>query len=180
MLTPIPGFYINLPVGGIAALFLALIDIPEQTRKAPLSLAFLRSILPRFDLVGFALFAPASVMLLLALQFGSGSRGWSSSEVIGLFCGAGATAVAFVVWERRKGDDAMAPPSMVRRRVVWASCLNFGLLLTMVVVASSFLPIYLQSVKGLSPTMSGVYMLAGILTQLVFVIVSGALGEDAI
>lgn len=157
-----------------------MLAIPEQKPKTPVSMAFLRAALPRFDLAGFALFAPASIMLLLALQFGSGDYGWSSSHVIGLFCGAGATALVFVFWERRKGEDAMIPLSMVRRRVVWTSCLNFGLLMTMVAVGSNFMPIYLQSVKGLSPTMSGVYLLASILSQLLFIIVSGALGEDGI
>lgn len=172
-----PGFYINLPIGAIAALFLAIINIPEQTTKTPVSPAFLRSILPRFDLVGFVLFAPASIMLLLALQFGAGDYGWKSSEVIGLFCGAGGGAVVFLLWERRAGADAMVPLAMVRRRVVWASCLNLAFFTSAVIVGSNFMPIYLQSVRGLSPTMSGVYLLASILTQLVFVIVAGALGK---
>lgn len=116
-------------------------------------------------------------MLLLALQFGSGDYSWDSSEVIGLFCGAGATAIVFVFWERRMGDDAMIPLPMVRQTVVWASSLNFALLMLAVIVGSNFMPIYLQSVKALSPTMSGVYMLASILSQLIFIISSGALGK---
>lgn len=173
----ISGFYINLPIGGVSAIFLAAITIPEQTPKSPISIPFLRSVLPRFDLVGFALFAPASIMLLLALQLSASDYAWDSSEVIGLFCGAGATALVFVYWEYRTGDDAMIPFSMVRRRVIWASCLNFALLMTMLVVGNSFMPIYLQSVKWLSPTMSGVYLLASILSQLLFVIVCGALSK---
>lgn len=72
----------------------------------------------------------------------------------------------------------MVPLGMLRRRVVWASCLNFALLLSVVIVGSNFMPIFLQSVKGLSPTMSGVYLLASILTQLAFVILAGALGKE--
>ena len=171
------GFYINLPLGGAAALFIGLIAIPDQIPKGPVSLALLKSLLPRFDLAGFALFAPASVMLLLALQFGAGEYGWDSSEVIGLFVGAGVTALIFLAWEWKMGDEAMLPFSMICQRVVWTSALNFSLLVLTAVVGSNFMPIYLQSVRGLSPTMSGVYMLAQILPGIMFILISGALGK---
>lgn len=169
------GFYINLPLGGAAALFVGLVAIPDQIPKEPVCWAFLKSLLPRFDLPGFGLFAPASVMLLLALQFGAGEYGWDSSEVIGLFVGAGVTALIFLAWEWKMGDEAMLPLSMISQRVVWTSALNFSLLILTSIVASNFMPIYLQSVKGLSPTMSGVYMLAQILPGIMFILISGAL-----
>lgn len=168
-------FYINLPLGGVAGLFLVLITIPDQIPKERITLPYLRSLLPYFDLTGFALFAPASIMFLLALQWGAADYGWSSSQVIGLFCGAGATAIVFLVWEWRVGDNAMIPLNIIGQRVVWASCLNFALLMTTVIVGSNFMPIFLQSVRGLGPTMSGVYMLGAILSQTFFIIFSGAL-----
>lgn len=172
-------FYINLPLGGLAALFMIFTTIPDQIAKEPISLPYLRSLLPYFDLTGFALFAPASIMFLLALQWGAESYGWSSSEVIGLFCGAGATAVVFAIWEWRVGEHAMIPPGVIKQRVVWSSCLNTALLMTTIIVGSNFMPIFLQSVKGLSPTMSGVYMLGAILSQMIFVVLSGALSESS-
>lgn len=176
-LTRALGFYINLPLGGLAGLFIILTNIPDQTPKQPPTLPYLRSLLPHFDLTGFALFAPAAIMFLLALHFGAGDYGWNSSEVIGLFCGAAAAAAVFVFWERRMGDDAMIPLPMVRQTVVWASSLNFALLMLSATVGSNFIPIYLQSVKGLSPTMSGTYMLASILPQILFIFLSAALGK---
>lgn len=170
------GFYINLPLGGLAALFLVFIHIPDQTPKSPISLSFLRQLLPLFDLTGFALFAPAVTMFLLGLQFGSESYGWGSSEVIGLFCGAAATLALFLFWEHRMGDQAMIPLELVRQRVMWTSCLNMGFLMTVVIGGSSFMPIYFQSVKGFSPVMSGVHMLGSILSQVFFILLSGALG----
>lgn len=153
-----------------------LVSVPEQMAKQPPSLAYIRSLIPHFDLTGFALFAPASIMFLLALQFGAGEYGWNSSEVIGLFCGAGVTAIIFGLWERRMGDEAMIPFPMVRQKIMWSSSLSYALLMSSIVVGSNFVPIFLQSVKGLSPTMSGVYMLATIIPQLILVIISGALG----
>lgn len=168
-------FYINLPMGGLAAIFLFFITVPEQIPKKPISGPYLMSLLPRFDLTGFVIFAPASIMILLALQWGAGDYGWNSSQVIGLFCGGGVLAILFVFWERHMGDDAMIPPSMVSLTVVWSSAMFFALLMVVVIVGSNFLPIYLQSIKGLSPTMSGVYMLASIISQLICILISGAL-----
>lgn len=171
-------FYINLPLGGLAAIFIILINIPEQIPKSPITRAFLHSLLPKFDLTGFALFAPASIMLLLALQFGSGEYGWDSSEVIGLFCGAGAGVIIFLLWEWRVGEEAMIPLAMFGKRVVYSSSLSLGLVMTTVIGGSNFMPLYLQSVQNLSPTMSGVYMLASILSQLTFILISGSLGAQ--
>lgn len=171
-------FYVNLPLGGVVALFMLPISIPEQIHKEPITLPYLRTLLPYFDLIGFALFAPASIMFLLALQWGAESYGWSSSEVIGLFCGAGVTAIIFGVWEWRVGDHAMIPPVVIKNTIVWTSCLCFALLMITITVGSNFMPIFLQSVKGLSPTMSGVYMLGAVLSQLFFILLSGALRKS--
>ncbi|KAI0118955.1 putative MFS multidrug transporter [Daldinia grandis] len=168
-------FYINLPLGGLAGLFLAFIHVPDQTIKPQVSLKLLCEVIPQLDLIGFAIFAPAAVMFLLALQFGSSQYPWNSSTVIGLFVGAGVTFPIFLWWERRQGDKAMLPFSMVGRRIVWVSALYGAALMTSILVGAQFFPIYFQSVKGVGPTMSGVNMLPSILSSVVFVLVSGAL-----
>lgn len=169
-------FYINLPLGGLAGVFLAFLHVPDQTVKPQVSFKLLGEVLPQLDLVGFAIFAPAAIMFLLALQFGSSEYPWNSSTVIGLFVGAGVAFPIFLYWEYRAGDKAMIPFSMVRRRVVWVSALQFASLMTSVFVGAQFFPIYFQSVKGVGPTLSGVYMLPNILSSVLFVIVSGVLG----
>ena len=158
-------------------MFIGLVKIREHIEKQHISWAYVRSILPHFDFAGFAIFAPASIMLLLALQFGGGEYGWRSSTVIGLFCGAAATTVVFVFWEKRMGDDAMIPLSLVGRRVVWSSSLQTSLMMMSALVGNNFIPIYLQSVKGLGPSMSGVYMLAAIGAQISMVVGSGILSK---
>ncbi|KAI1138509.1 putative MFS multidrug transporter [Hypoxylon sp. FL0543] len=168
-------FYINLPLGGLAGLFLSFMHVPDQTNKPRVSFAMLRQIIPDLDLVGFAIFAPAAIMFLLALQFGSSEYPWNSSTVIGLFVGAGVALVIFLFWEHREGDKAMIPFSMVRKRVVWVSTVQFASLMTSVFVGAQFFPIYFQSVKGVGPTLSGVYMLPNILSGVIFIILSGAL-----
>lgn len=156
---------------------LLITRIPEQFHKEPVS-----KVLPRIhkvlDLVGFALFAPSVIMLLLALQYGAGgTHAWNSSTVIGLFCGAGVTFLVFLAWDLHKKDDALIPFSLVRRRTVWASALNYGFMMATMFSVSYFLPIYFQSVGNMNAIISGVNLLPTILPQLVFAIGSGVAGE---
>ncbi|ORY70977.1 efflux pump protein [Pseudomassariella vexata] len=169
-------FYINLPIGGLLALLLLRIHIPDLSMKPPVTLSLVAKMLPELDLIGFALFAHAAVMFLLALQLGGGSaRPWNSSVVIGLFCGAAATAIVFVLWEKRMGDRAMIPGSMLRNPIMACSVGMGSFLMSTNISGATYLPIYFQGVKGVGPTMSGVYTLPGILSQLLLIVVSGAL-----
>ncbi|POS80202.1 major facilitator superfamily transporter [Diaporthe helianthi] len=169
-------FYINLPIGGVAAIALAAVRIPEQVSK-PKVRSFLRrpGLWRRFDLVGTALLVPSVVMLLLALHYGGGGTyPWSSATVIGLFCGAGAVGVLFVAWEWRVGgEDAMVPLSMFRERVVVAGCLTNLCLFSCSSITAYFLPLYFQSIQGSSPFTAGIHMLPGIISQLITAVLSG-------
>jgi MFS family permease len=168
-------FYINLPVGGAAAALFVFVNVPEVIVKERFSMELMRRILPDLDLVGFALFAPAAVMFLMALQFGSGNTyPWDSATIIGLLCGAGVTALAFIAWEARMVDRAMIPGGMLKKRIVWTSCVFGSALMCCSIVASNWLPTYFQAVKGEGPALSGVHILPSILSALLFTVVSGA------
>lgn len=169
-------FYINLPIGGVAALALALVRIPEQAPKPPFrSFVTAPGLWRKFDLVGTALLVPAVVMLLLALHFGGGSTyPWDSATVIGLFCGAGAVGALFVAWEWYAGsENAMVPLSLFRERVVVAGSLTNLCLFSCTFISAYFLPIYFQSVQGSSPFTAGVHMLPSIISQLLTAVLSG-------
>lgn len=141
-------------------------------------MAVLRTLPSKLDLIGFALFAPAAVQLLLALQYGGITFPWNSAQVIGLFCGAGGTFAVFLAWSYHKGDEAMIPFSMVRKKVVWSSCITYGLFMGTLFCWSYYLPIYFQGVKGVSPTLSGVYLLPGVISHIFFAVSSGVLGKQ--
>ncbi|KAJ5274428.1 hypothetical protein N7497_005031 [Penicillium chrysogenum] len=168
------GFYINIPIGVIAVLLTVFLHIPDHATELPRESAG-RTILHELDLVGFILFAPASIQLLLALDYGGSQYGWNSATVVGLFCGAGGAFIIFLLWEYHKGHNAMIPLSMISKVTVWSSCLMLMSLFGMTVSESYYLPIYFQAIKDDSPMMSGVYMLPSILSQLVFAILSGVL-----
>lgn len=173
------GFYLNLPFGGLIAAMLAFTHVPNQIAK-PKPLAVLRSLPSHFDLIGFALFAPAAIQLLLALQYGGVKFPWDSSQVIGLFCGSAGTFLVFLAWEYHKGDAAMIPLSVIQNKVIWSSNLAYGFLMAQLVCGSYYLPIYFQGVKGVSPTLSGVYLLPAILGQLFTSIAVGILSKPKV
>ncbi|EGE01168.1 MFS transporter [Trichophyton equinum CBS 127.97] len=159
-------FYINLPLGAFTAFFLLFLDIPEQTRK-PNVFIVLSKLHHHLDLVGFLLFAPAILQLLLALQYGANQYPWNSPRVIGLLCGFAANFVVWLIWNRYKGDDALLPHSMLKLRPVWTSAFYQAFMISAVYGASFFLPIYFQAINNATPVLSGVYLLPTILPQLV-------------
>jgi hypothetical protein len=175
--TNLSGFYINLPIGALCAVFLVAIKIPDRMEHSRKKIDTVLSTLSQLDLAGFFLFAPCAIMFLMAIEWGGTTYPWQSATIIGLFCGAGGMFIPFVFWEYRVGDKAMFPYSMLRIRVVWSSCLVIGFFFGCVLTTSYYLPIYFQAVKGKSPTMSGVYILPTILSQMLLAIVSGVLGE---
>lgn len=112
-------------------------------------------------------------MLLLAVQYGGNQYAWNSAVVIGLFCGAVVTLLIWLAWDYHQKDAALIPLPMLRKRHVWTSCLVYAFLSSAMFSTSYWLPIYFQGVRGKSPAISGVYLLPGILSQLIAAIVSG-------
>ncbi|KAG4443062.1 hypothetical protein IFR05_001458 [Cadophora sp. M221] len=167
-------FYINLPVGAIVALCLVLIHIPDiRGDSTTRPKHTFNSLFHDLDLIGFSLFAPTVTMFLLALQWGGVSYPWKSATVIGLFCGAAGLLAVFLAWEHKKGDEAMIPLAMVRKRIVWSAGLSTFFLFGSLLGQAYYLSIYFQAVRGMSPSLSGVYALPGILSQVVFAGISG-------
>jgi hypothetical protein len=156
---------------------LAFINIPDQFPKPPIKSAA-KTILHKLDLVGFILFSPAAIQLLLALEYGAGSYPWGSARVIGLFCGSGGAFIVFLLWEHRQGDKAMIPLAMIAQRTVWTSCVFMIGLFGTVLALSYYLPIYFQAVRNDSPIMSGVSLLPMMLSQVVFAVSSGILSKS--
>ncbi|RAH76889.1 MFS general substrate transporter [Aspergillus japonicus CBS 114.51] len=168
-------FYMNLPIGALVGALLLFTRIPDQKPKPPAREVLQSLFLQKFDLVGFVLFAPASIMLLLALQYGGNSYAWDSATVIGLFVGSAATFAVFALWERRMGAEAMIPGHLVCDQIVLSSSLLSMVIFGFTMTLSYYLPIYFQSVRGKSALVSGVNLLPNILCQLVMAVVSGVL-----
>ncbi|KAL9615619.1 MAG: hypothetical protein Q9160_009366, partial [Pyrenula sp. 1 TL-2023] len=167
-------FYINLTIGGLVAITLLLIKTPDAKADIEGENTW-ASFFKKLDIIGFILFASSAIMFLLALQYGGNQYPWDSSVVIGLLCGAGVTSFVFAAWNWHIGEEAMIPTHLIRQRVMWTSCLVMTFNMVLVFLASYYLPIYFQTVKGENPLKSGVDLLPSILAQMLFAVLSGFL-----
>jgi predicted MFS family arabinose efflux permease len=148
-------FFINLPIGlaALAVVFLYL-HLPAKHVKQ------------KIDYWGAAAITLAIVPLLLVAEQGR-SWGWTSASSL-LCIGLGMVGIiAFLLAEKRAGDYALIPLRLFRNLTFGlSSLLNFIIGIGMF-GAIAMLPMYLQLVKGLTPTEAGLMMITftvGILT----------------
>jgi len=95
--------------------------------------------------------------------------------VIGLFCGSFGTILVFLTWEYQMGDDAIIPLPLIGRSIILCSVLNMGFVLSCLEVTAYYLPVWFQAVLNTSPSMSGVDLLALLLTNVLFLVICGGL-----
>ncbi|KAF2813911.1 MFS general substrate transporter [Mytilinidion resinicola] len=161
-------FYINLPIGAFSVVVvLFVLHLPRNPEDS--SKKYIDRI-KELDLIGASILIPAIIMLLLAVQWGGNTYPWNSSHIIGLFVGAGIMLIMFVASQIYLGDKATIPPRILKQRTV-ASAAGFVFFFGGgIFVLMYYLPLYLQAVKGSSPTKSGIQilplMLAAVLTSI--------------
>jgi hypothetical protein len=154
---------------------IAFIHIPDRIVKSTIKPTIMSTI-STLDIPGFLLFAPTSIMFLLALEWGGTTYPWEDAKIIGLFCGSAGMLAVFLAWEYKEGDSAMIPFSMLKNRVVYTASLTIFFFFGALLLTAYYLSIYFQGVKGVTPMFSGVYLLPGILSQMVGAVSSGLLG----
>ncbi|KAK4153327.1 putative HC-toxin efflux carrier [Chaetomidium leptoderma] len=167
-------FWIFLPLGGAVLVTTLPIPIPEQSAKPPIREAF-TDLHKKLDAVGFIIFAGLTTMLLLALTWGGGKFDWASPTIIGLLCGAAGLTAVFTYWILRLGDDALIPPSSLRRRAVAVGSVVMFLQGGATQMIPYFLPFWFQAIRGDSPVTSAVHMLPSLVSNIVALIAFGAL-----
>ncbi|KAL7803484.1 major facilitator superfamily transporter [Trichoderma aethiopicum] len=168
-------FYINIPIGVICVALLLAVEIPSRLNQSKARDASLISTLLGLDLFGFLWFASFAITFLMALEWGGTVYAWQSATITGLLGAAAGSLLIFLYWEYRQGDNAMYPYSMLGKKVVWSSCLFIFLFQGCALIYSYYLPIYFQAVKGLGPSLSGLYNSPGISVQMLFACISGVL-----
>ena len=147
-------FYINLPVGGLgAAIILFTFTTPEAFKPVK---ATMKEKLLQMDFIGSFLIMAAVVCFVLALQYGGITRPWSDKTVIGLLVGFGLIIIVFCINEWYQGERALIQKRLLRMRILWTACLDIVLLGGGFFILLYYLPIYFQSVSGVSPSESGI------------------------
>lgn len=94
-------FWINLPLGAVAFLMVGLVFKPHRQHET--SLSIMDRVL-RIDFMGSAVFIPATICLLLALQWGGTTYDWSDSRVRGTILGFAILVACFVSIQIYKKD----------------------------------------------------------------------------
>ena len=147
-------FWINLPIGGVTAGILVLVyRTPRAARPQPASP---REKLLQMDLVGTFLIMAAVVCFILAFQWGGTFKPWSDSTVVGTLVGFVLISAVFVANELFMRDRAILEPRLMRMRRVWANCAHVFFVSGGFFIHIYYLPIFFQSIQGMSPMDSGV------------------------
>jgi EmrB/QacA subfamily drug resistance transporter len=139
-------FYVNLPIGlaALAALRLRLPAIAGEARS-PL------------DLAGGVLLAASTAGLMLTCVWGGQRYAWSSPQVLSAISLTLAAAGALVLRERRAADP-IVPLELLRTRTVALSSVALFFTTAALFAINVFVPLYLETATGASPTQAGLLL----------------------
>jgi len=147
-------FYVNLPVGAAALVVIAGVFHARET-----------GVRHEVDYLGAALLTGCLSSIVLFTSLGGTTYAWRSAPILVLIALGAVLLFAFLAAERRAAEPIL-PLELFRNRVFGvASAVGFIVGLALF-GAVTYLPLYLQIVKGESPTRSGLQltpMMAGVL-----------------
>ncbi len=156
-------FYINLPLG-VGALVVLAATLPSVSRHVARAI----------DYAGAALLAVVLSAVTLLSDLGGTTYSWSSPMAIGLVGVCVLALVLFVLVERRATEPVL--PLHLFRQQTFVVTSVVGLIVGFALFGSvTYFPLYLQVVKGVSPTVSGMQMVPMMGGMLVTSIMSGQL-----
>ena len=140
-------FYINLPLGAVALVVTAAV-LPGRLSKT-------RHVI---DYAGTALIGASAVCLVLLTSLGGKTYAWGSFPIILLGVLAVVCAAGFVLVERRAAEPVLPLHLFANRVFTSSSVIGFVVGFAMF-GALTYLPQYMQIVRGISPTVSGLRLL---------------------
>jgi EmrB/QacA subfamily drug resistance transporter len=156
-------FYINLPLG-VLALFVTGAVLPGHLRKVRHTI----------DYAGTLLLAGSATSLIIFASLGGVSWAWVSLPSISTAALGVVLAVAFLFAEHYAAEPVIPLHLFTVRVFNAASAIGFVMGFAMF-GALTFLPLFLQNVKGVSPTVSGLRILPLMLGMLGASVISGRL-----
>jgi EmrB/QacA subfamily drug resistance transporter len=154
-------FYINLPIGGVALVYLARVLKLPATRTEH-----------KVDYLGAGLLGLAATAIVLVSTWGGTEFAWGSGRILGLCAVALATTAAFLLVEARAAEPILPLYLFRNRNFSLVAGLSFLVGLAMF-GAITFLPLYQQTVQGASPTVSGLLLTPMMVGVMVTSIIAG-------
>jgi EmrB/QacA subfamily drug resistance transporter len=140
-------FYVNLPLGALALAGLSL-RLPAAEPAAPR---------PGLDGIGGALLAAATGALTLACIWGGGRYAWGSATIVGLLALSLTLAGTLALRERRVADP-IVPYALLSTRTVAVASATLFLTTAALFAITVFVPLFLQTTTGASPTLAGLLL----------------------
>ncbi len=147
-------FYINIPLGILALGVIAAAFHPRAVRVGH-----------RIDYLGAALLAGGLSAIVLFTSLGGTTWPWGSPQIVALAVAGVVLLVGFVLVERRAAEP-IVPLTLFRNRIFTVTSAIGFVVGFALFGAVTFLPLYLQIVKGHGPTQAGLLltpMMAGVL-----------------
>jgi EmrB/QacA subfamily drug resistance transporter len=140
-------FYVNLPIG-VVALFVTSAQLPSHQQRVHHVI----------DYLGTILLTLATTALVLFTSLGGTSFPWASAPIIAMAAAGVVLTVLFLLAERRATEPVIPLGLFANRAFSTAGAMSFVLGFAMF-GALTFLPIFFQDARGLSPTRSGLQLL---------------------
>jgi EmrB/QacA subfamily drug resistance transporter len=154
-------FYINVPIGAIA-LFVVATQVPGHLSK----------IHHQIDYLGVIVLSAAATALILLTSLGGTTYPWASAPIYILGV-AGAVLIAVFVFVERRAPEPVLPLHLFKTRVFTMTSVVGFIVGFAMFGAITYLPAFFQVVRGISPTISGLYLLPLMVGLLVMSIGSG-------
>ena len=140
-------FYINVPLAAAALIVVARVLRLDHARRER-----------RIDWWGSVMLAVGLVPLLVVAEQGQ-SWGWASVASFTCYVLGAAGLALFVVIQHRMGDDALLPLRLFRSPTFSVASGQVTIIGMAMFGGLAVIPLYLQIVKGASPTRSGLLLL---------------------
>lgn len=141
-------FWFGVPLG-----FLAIAITRRLLVKLPVNHRY-----HKLDLAGAALIVAASSTFMFVLSAGGKDYAWTSPQIVGLALCSVVLWVGFV-WRLRVAPEPLLPLDIVSNKVVrmaiFANSFGWGAMIGL----NIYLPIWLQSISGLTPSQSGLALM---------------------
>lgn len=161
-------FYVNLPIGGAAAVALFFSFNPPKSKGT------IKDKLLMIDYFGVFLMTAGLVLFLMALSLGAGVQyAWNSAAVICLFVIGGIVMILFCVWNFVFSKNPLVPKEVVFIPQVSAAALMMFSMFGFFMSICLYVSVYFQVVHGADAWHSGLHLLPLIIAVVIFSISGG-------
>ena len=154
-------FYINVPIGLIALAVVAS-QVPGHLSRVHHTI----------DYLGTLVLSAAATSLILLTSLGGTTYPWKSAPIY-ILGAAGVLLIGLFVLVERKAAEPILPLHLFRLRTFWVTSVVGFIVGFAMFGAITYLPAFFQVVRGISPTISGLYLLPLMVGLLTVSITSG-------